>query len=386
MYRRALASSLVAIAAACAKGDARPTTDQSGVVADTGRAAAAIADTSPAASPAAAAALASEPGAVAAATFARQPAERAPNELGRIPVFEYHLIGDTTTTWMREVGQFRRDLETVYAAGYRPVSIAELLDRKIDLPRGYSPAVFVFDDASPSQFRYIERDGKLVVDPRSALGVWQEFARTHPGWRNRAVFCVLPAAQAGRAFFGDKGIEGQKSEWRFEKMRYLRDQGFEICNHTLYHARLDRAGSQVQEFIARGQMAIDSALPGYTVRTFALPLGMWPKTREQAWQGSWRDPKSGAEVRYRYDAVLEVAGGPTRSPHDPEFNQRSIRRIPVIGNVVERDLRHLERSGTAYVSDGDPATVARPPASVTAQHPTAAPASAAAAKSRAHGP
>jgi hypothetical protein len=101
-------------------------------------------------------------------------------------------------------------------------------------------------------------------------------------------------------------------------------------------------------------------IPGYRVRTFALPLGMWPAQRELAWRGSWRDPKSGKVVAYRYDAVLEVAGGPTRSPHDPAFDPRSIKRVPVVGDVVRQTLDYLERTGTGYVSDGDPSVVARP--------------------------
>jgi hypothetical protein len=282
------------------------------------------------------------------------------NELGRIPVLEYHLIGDKNGTYERTHHGLRHDLETLYRRGYRPVSIAEMVDRKIDLPAGQSPVVLVFDDASPSQFRYIERNGQLEIDPNSAVGILIEFNRKHPEWRNRAVFCMLPTAQAGRSFFGDKGIEGQKSEWRFKKVKFLADQGFELCNHTLYHARLDRAGEKVQEFIARGDMAIDSVVPGYKVRTMALPLGMWPQNRELAKRGSWRDPK-GRTVAYSYDAVLEVTGGPSRSPHDPQFNRHSIPRVQVIGDsAVTRTLNSLEKQGQRYVSDGDPRRVAKP--------------------------
>ena len=283
-----------------------------------------------------------------------------PNELGRIPVFEYHLIVDKNGVYERTQDGLRRDLEMMYARGYRPISISELVDKKIDLPAGQSPVVLVFDDASPSQFRYLEKNGELEIDPTSAVGILTAFSKQHPDWRNRAVFCMLPAAQAGRAFFGDKGIEGQKSEWRYKKVKFLADQGFELCNHTLYHARLDRAGEKVEEFIARGNMAIDSAVPGYKVRTFALPLGMWPKNRELAKRGTWRDAK-GRTASYSYDAVLEVGGGPSRSPYDPQFNPMSINRVQVIGDsAISRTLTALEKHGQRYVSDGDPKTVARP--------------------------
>jgi hypothetical protein len=109
-------------------------------------------------------------------------------------------------------------------------------------------------------------------------------------------------------------------------------------------------------------MAIDSVIPGYKVRTFALPLGMWPQNRALAKKGSWRDAK-GRVVSYDYDAILEVAGGPARSPFDPQFNPMSVPRVQVIGDsAVTRTLNTLEKHGQRYVSDGDPKTVAKPTA------------------------
>src|SRR5437667_11467179 len=90
---------------------------------------------------------------------------RVPNEMGRIMVLEYHLITDHNGDYARERGQFRKDLELLYNRGYRPVNMSDVLDEKLDLPRGISPVVFVFDDASPEQFRYIENNGKLEIDP-----------------------------------------------------------------------------------------------------------------------------------------------------------------------------------------------------------------------------
>jgi len=118
-----------------------------------------------------------------------------PNEMGRIPVFEYHLVVPKNGLYERTPEGLRRDLETMYQRGYRPVSISEMLDRKIDLPAGQSPVVLVFDDASPSQFRYIEKNGQLEIDPTSAVGILIAFNKEHADWRNRAVFCMLPAAQ-----------------------------------------------------------------------------------------------------------------------------------------------------------------------------------------------
>ena len=278
------------------------------------------------------------------------PAVRPANSLGRVPILEYHLIAAKDSRWGRSREGFRRDLDLLYARGYRPVTVAELVDGTIELPAGTSPVVITFDDASPGQFSYIERDGKLETDPESGLGIWLAFSSSHPDWRPRATFCLLPAASAGHAFFGDKGIDGQKTAWRFPKLRFLAAHGFELCAHTLWHANLSTlSDAGVQEQIARSLMAIDSAVPGLRVRTFALPLGIWPKNRRLAHAGSWRDPRSGEVVSYRFDAILEVSGGPARSPRSPGFDPLRLPRIQIIGDNLARELDRLEKD--RYVAD-----------------------------------
>jgi Polysaccharide deacetylase len=288
---------------------------------------------------------------------------RVPNEMGRIMVLEYHLITDHNGDYARERGQFRKDLELLYNRGYRPVNMSDVLDKKLNLPRGLSPVVFVFDDASPEQFRYINNNGKLEIDPTSGIGIWLDFKKTHPDWNNKAVFCLLSGANAGHNFFGDRGVQGQKSQWRFQKVKWLADNGFELCDHTLWHAQLNKyPDAFVQEQIARNALAIDSAVPGYKIRSMALPQGLWPKNRALASKGSWTNPKTGKTVSYDWPVVFEVAGGPMRSPYDPAFNPGMTPRIQVIGNAIESMMNKLESSGNMYISDGDPAVIARPAA------------------------
>jgi peptidoglycan/xylan/chitin deacetylase (PgdA/CDA1 family) len=271
---------------------------------------------------------------------------RKPNPYGRIPVLEYHLIGDKESLWMVEREHFKRQLQLLYDRGYRPVTMRQVLDKDFsEVPPGLSPVVFVFDDASPEQFSYLEQNGRLEVDPKSVVGIWTDFQRRNPDWKSRAVFCTLNGAGEGHNFFGDKGIQGQKTEWRHQKVKWLADQGHELCNHTLWHAQLSKyPDAFVQEQIARGQMGIDSAVPGYKVRTFALPQGLWPKNRPLAWKGAWTDPKSKRTVSYEYDAVLQVAGGPSRSPYDAKFNPRSVTRVIVHGKELEKMLDQLDKA------------------------------------------
>src|SRR3954471_23139451 len=126
------------------------------------------------------------------------------NALGRIPVLEYHVIAAKEGQYTVTKEHLLKDLQLAYDRGYRPITIAQMLDKDFSpVPSGMSPIVFVFDDASDSQFRYIEKDGKLEIDPTSAVGIWLDFAKTHPGWKNRGTFCMLNGGAAGHNFFGD---------------------------------------------------------------------------------------------------------------------------------------------------------------------------------------
>ena len=270
-------------------------------------------------------------------------ATRPPRPDGKVPILEYHLIGGTDGRWSRSVASFKADLELLYARGYRPVTVSELLDKSLDIPAGTSPVVVTFDDASPGQFRYVERDGKLEIDPASAVGIWLAFSARHSDWRKKATFCLLSAAAAGHNFFGDRGVDGQKSAWRLPKVRFLAEQGFELCGHTMWHAQLNKySDAVVQEQIARGVLAIDSAVAGYKVRTFALPLGFWPKNRALARAGEWRDRRTGQVARYRFDAILEVSGHPTPGPWSAGFNPLSLYRQQVLGDALAKLLERLE--------------------------------------------
>ena len=275
-----------------------------------------------------------------------------PNPLGRIPVVEYHIVGDVNTLYQRKRETFRQDMEMLYARGYRPITIAQMLDKDFSMvPAGMSPVVFVFDDASPSQFRYVAKNGQLEIDPTSAIGIWNDFATAHPDWKGRAVFCMLNGGASGHNFFGDgPGFEGQHTAWRLKKVKWLADNDFELCDHTLWHAQLNKySDAVVQEQIARNVMGIDSAVAGYTIRTMALPQGLWPKNRQLAWQGSWTDPKTGRTIAYKFDAVLEVAGGPTRSPYDPAFDPHSISRVQMQNDDLRIALDKLDRTRTRFV-------------------------------------
>ena len=111
------------------------------------------------------------------------------NEAGVVPILEYHDVLPKERSMVRSIDNFKHDLQRLYEEGYRPVLLRDYLDNKIDLPLGMAPVVFTFDDARNSQFRYLPNG---EIDPTCAVGIWQDFAKTHPDFPVKATFYVLP--------------------------------------------------------------------------------------------------------------------------------------------------------------------------------------------------
>jgi hypothetical protein len=272
--------------------------------------------------------------------------DRAANELGSVMILEYHRIGTPEGRWTRSPAGLRRDLELLWDSGYRPVSLNALVAGTIDVPAGASPFVLTFDDSSPGQFRYLERDGRLEIDPECAVAILEAFARGHALAAAPATFFVLPAADEPNRLFGQPEHEARK-------IRYLVAHGFELGNHTFWHADLSKyPESVVTAQLARAQQRIDHLVPGYRLRALSLPMGNYPKKLEWAIRGR------AAGVSYDHEAILMVAGGPAPSPFSSRFDPHHLPRIQALAGTVMDWIGHFDRHpGERFVSDGDPATV-----------------------------
>jgi len=272
-----------------------------------------------------------------------------PNELGRVMILEYHKIDYPEERWTRTPENFRRDLETLYAHGYRLVALGDLLDGRITLPAGTTPVVLTFDDSSPGQFRYVEANAEVEIDPKSAVGILEAFAREHPDFGHAAVFFVLPAADPPNRLFNQPAYVGKK-------LRFLASRGYEIGNHTLWHANLGKYDeTTVRAQIAGAQQWIQRHVPAYKPRALALPHGVYPKDVRWALSGSAKG------IAYSHDAILQVAGGPAPSPFARAFDPVRLPRIQAIESELRHWLGYFEHHpGERFVSDGDPAVVTVP--------------------------
>jgi hypothetical protein len=264
-------------------------------------------------------------------------------------ILEYHRIDVPEDRWTRTPENFRRDLETLYARGYRLQSLGDLLDGRITVPAGTTPVVLTFDDSSPGQFRYLERDERLEIDPRCAVGILEAFVRERPDFGRAATFYVLPGASRPHRLF-------DQPEHATRKLRFLVEHGYEIGNHTLWHANLGRYDEPVvRRQLAEAQVWIQRHVPGYRPRTLALPHGVYPRDVRWALAGSVNG------TTYRHDAILMVAGGAAPSPFDRRFDPVRVPRIQAVERDLASWLAYFERNpGERFVSDGDPETLTIP--------------------------
>ena len=135
----------------------------------------------------------------------------AANELGRVMILEYHKIDYPEERWTRTPENFRRDLETLYAKGYRLQSLTGLVEGRITVPAGTTPVVLTFDDSSAGQFRYLDRNGSLEIDPKSGVGVLEAFIREKPDFGRAATFFVLPGGQGTEQPVQSAGARGAQA-------------------------------------------------------------------------------------------------------------------------------------------------------------------------------
>ncbi len=279
-----------------------------------------------------------------------------PNELGQIPILEYHHLGDVPEQFVRTPEQFRADLQWLYDNGFYVVNLHDILDDTMNVPAGKRPVALTFDDSPASQFRLLPlANGQLAVDPTSAVGIMETFFAAHPDFGRGGHFAVLPNMLFD---WTPAEYEGNQTEYSQMKVQWLLDHGYELGNHTMDHANLANiSNAEVKEQLALADDAIAAVAPSANVRVITLPYGMYPNGGDdKLLRGFTYDGQ-----QYAWDAALLVGANPTVSPISTEYDPYAIARIQAFDAELTKWFEVIEaNSDLIYVSDGDPTTVTVP--------------------------
>jgi len=249
---------------------------------------------------------------------------RPANTKGKVLIAEYHHISNGKGDMYRSPKEFRQDLERLHKMGFRPLTVSQYLEDKMPLPPGASPVVFTFDDSNPSQFQ-LRPDGS--VDPNCAIGIWQDFAKSHPDFPIRATFYVLPDVMWGQPQMVEK------------KVAMLREMGCELGNHTVTHPQLKRLSDEKVKFeIGSATERLEKFGEKLPV-SLALPFGISPKNKSLL-KGFDYNGK-----RVTLSAVMLVGADPAPAPTDPKLNRMAIPRIQAYNGPMSLDhwLKQVEK-------------------------------------------
>ena len=273
-----------------------------------------------------------------------------PNESGKIMILMYHNIGEEEQTWTRTVDNLKKDLETLYEKGYRPISLTDYVTGNITTELGYTPVVLTFDDGNLNNYRYLE-DGSL--DPNCAVGILVEFNRTHPDFPLEATFFIT----SSNPF--------KQSQYAKEKVEALIEMGMDIGNHSKDHMNFkDASKDDLEEQLGYQAQYLETFAPeGYRVNTLALPYGSRPKNKDleiYLQKGQYE------EYSYENVAILNVGWFPAVSPYHIDFNPLSLPRVRAsemnvdnVGmyNYLSYFDNHPEEK---FISDGNPDIITIP--------------------------
>lgn len=282
-----------------------------------------------------------------------------PNEAGEIPIVMFHNFieayePNTEKEFTTTFEEFETLLHNLYDQGYRLISMREFIDCDISVPAGTKPMVFTFDDGSAGQFNLIEKDGKLEVNPKSAVGVMLRFNEKYPDFGLKGIFYV-------NMNIGDNTFQGAGS--LKERFEILLDLGFELGNHTWGHVKYNTLKSieEIEESLGKNQQKAEEVLPGLRFYSLALPHGSRPENkslRSALVEGTYNG------VYYHNETIMAVGANPAKPSISIEYNSEYVARIRAQGREpVDCDLTWwLPRmtDNRMFISDGDPKTIVVP--------------------------
>jgi peptidoglycan/xylan/chitin deacetylase (PgdA/CDA1 family) len=286
-----------------------------------------------------------------------------PNELGVVPVLEYHMITtnpEEEEQFVRTADDMRADLQWLYDHNFYIVPLRDVVNNSIAVPAGKHPVALTFDDGSSTQFAFTENEsGELVPDPNSAIGILEEFSNTHPDFGRGGHFAILINNQLAWP-------DETQMPYFDAKIQWLVEHGYEIGNHTMHHTNLtDISNNEFKMTLAEPMIWADEVIgdrPENAFRILTLPYGSMPnKELHPDQRRAMRRGFTYQGERYKIIAALLVGADPAVSPASTQWDPLMIPRIQAFDESLEFWFGQFESGDQIlYTSDGDPETIVVP--------------------------
>lgn len=284
-----------------------------------------------------------------------------PNEAGDILVVMYHSIDDKKNhyPWHRSKKEFREDLEYMYQNGYVLISMKEYLSNDIDIPAGKTPILLTFDDGLKSCFSLVKnKEGKLVVNDDTLIGILENFKAEHPDFGNGGVLYITDNP------FEYDAYHNSKSEGTYEdKFRVLQELGYEIGNHTYSHYNMNElSNSEITKEIGKvNNLVYNNTNKNKTVY-LAYPYGDKPN------KNGLKAVKSGTykDISYNIESAVLAAPekpyftNPIKNDFDPYYISRAIANKGQHQDMYWYFDYYKKNPDKKYISDGDKSVLSIP--------------------------
>jgi peptidoglycan/xylan/chitin deacetylase (PgdA/CDA1 family) len=269
------------------------------------------------------------------------------NELGSVPIMMYHGIvnmNDNETEsktgnvdkdgYHRTKESFIRDLEFYYNNGYRMISLDDYVDGIIDVELGKSPIILTFDDGLINNINVIDEiNGKIVIDPNSAVGILESFKTKYPDYNVTATFFL-------------NGSLFRQNKYNKQIINWLVDNGYDVANHTYSHLALDTLSiEEVKEEVTKVYDKLEEYVSNKYVNIVSLPFGRPYNIEHPNFEGL-----------VNTKAALRVGWSSEVSPFSNNFNPLHIKRIRAYdNNGLDFDIKQNFDllNTTRYISDGN---------------------------------
>lgn len=279
-----------------------------------------------------------------------------PNELGQIPVLEYHQIGPAPEQFVRTPDQMRGDLQWLYDNGFYVVNLSDIVNDTLNVPAGKKPVALTFDDSPAGQFRLLRLDsGQYLIDPDCAIGIMESFFSKYADFGRGGEFAVLPTM-----LFDWTTVEAEPDQQQLGQMKlqWLVDNGYELGNHTIDHVSLaGLTNDEIMYQLAESNLAIQQLVPGAAIDSITLPFGIYPDGGDDTLFRGF-DYKG---QHFVWQSALLVGANPTVVPISTEWDQYAVARIQAFDDELNKWFGVFEDNpGLLYVSDGDPNTLTIP--------------------------